>query len=130
MPEGIEGRTPTVLLIDDDPAVRESLALLLETHGYRVVTAQDGHRGLLAFRQHAPAVVVTDILMPEQDGIGAIRELRRLDPAVKIVAISGGGRVDKSDYLTVAEKLGADAAVEKVDLDRLLEILPGLLASA
>ena len=56
---------PTILLIDDDLAVRESLALLLESHGYHVVTAPDGKRGLTAFREYAPAVVVTDIMMPE-----------------------------------------------------------------
>ena len=126
MPADAAGHARDVLLIDDDQAVRESLALLLETHGYRVVTAADGIQGLIAFREHAPAVVVTDILMPEQDGLGTIRELKRLDPAVKIVAISGGGRFDKSDYLTIAQKLGAHAAVEKSDVAKLLDILPTL----
>ncbi|MGH7123490.1 MAG: response regulator [Stellaceae bacterium] len=119
---------PTILLIDDDEAVRESLALLLRTHGYEVMTAPDGRRGLDEFRRLAPSVVITDILMPEEDGIGAIREMRRLKPDAKIVAISGGGKVDKADYLTVAEQLGADAAIEKVDLGKLIEILPRLLA--
>ncbi len=92
-----------------------------------MVTATDGDRGLAAFREHTPAVVITDILMPEQDGIGAIREMRRLRPDAKIVAISGGGKIDKSDYLTVAEKLGADIGIEKSDIDKLLSILPTLL---
>ena len=120
-------RAPIVLVIDDNPGIRESLSLLLETHGYRVVTAADGKQGLMAFREHAPAVVVTDILMPEQDGIGAICELRRRDPAAKIVAISGS-TFNEVDYLSVAKKLGADAAVEKTDLARLLEILPTLVS--
>src|SRR5579859_4128007 len=97
----LESDHPTVLLIDDDAAVREGLTLLLEAHGFQVVTATDGERGLAAFRAYTPALVITDILMPEQDGIGAIREMRRLRPDAKIVAISGGGKVDKSDYLTV-----------------------------
>jgi len=118
---------PTVLLIDDDAAVRESLALLLESHGFQVVTATDGHQGLATFQERAPAAVITDILMPEQDGIGTIREMRRLRPDVKIVAISGGGRIDKSDYLSVAEKLGADIGIEKSDINKLLEVLPTLL---
>jgi CheY-like chemotaxis protein len=118
---------PVVLLIDDDQAVLESLKLLLEANGYRVVTAPDGLRGVAAFQEHAPAVVVTDILMPEQDGIGALREMRRLRPDAKIVAMSGGGKIDKSDYLTVAEKLGADVGIEKTDVGKLLDILPDLL---
>lgn len=118
---------PVILLIDDDGGVRDSLALLLETHGYRVITARDGRRGIAAFGEHRPAVVVTDILMPEQDGIGAIREMRRLNPNTKIIAMSGGGKVDKADYLTVAEQLGADIGIEKAHLDQLLTILPKLL---
>ena len=119
----------TILLIDDDAAVLDSLRLLLEAYGFRVLTASDGREGLAAFEQHAPAVVITDILMPEQDGIGAIREMRGIRPGAKIVAMSGGGKVDKADYLSVAEKLGADVAIEKCDLNKLLEILPALLNS-
>src|SRR5690242_5150736 len=121
---------PIILLIDDDGAVRDSLTLLLETHGYRVITACDGRRGIAAFGEHQPAVVITDILMPEQDGIGAIREMRRLNAKAKIVAMSGGGKVDKADYLTVAEQLGADVGVEKAHLNQLLTILPQLLGQS
>jgi DNA-binding NarL/FixJ family response regulator len=74
-------------------------------------------------------VVLTDLLMPEQDGIGAILQMRRERPAARIVAMSGGGRIDKADYLTAAVKLGADAAVEKRDTDRLLKTVLGLLKS-
>ena len=118
---------PDVLLIDDDPGVRDSLTMLLQAHGLRVVAAADGRRGLEAFRAHAPKLVLTDILMPEQDGIGAILQMRRERPDAKIVAMSGGGRVDKADYLTAAEKLGATAAVEKLDMEKLIEILLRLL---
>jgi DNA-binding NtrC family response regulator len=132
MPDETSGPAPgraTVLLIDDDAGVLDSLRLLLEAYGYGVVTAADGRKGLAAFQKHAPAVVVTDILMPEQDGIGTIREMRRLRPGAKIIAMSGGGKVDESDYLTVAEQLGADVGIEKCDVEKLLEILPKLLSS-
>jgi len=119
--------SPDVLLIDDDAGVRDSLAMLLRAHGLSVVAAADGRRGLEAFRAHAPKLVLTDILMPEQDGIGAILQMRRERPDAKIVAMSGGGRVDKADYLTAAEKLGADASVEKLDMEKLVEILLRLL---
>ena len=103
------------------------LTMLLQAHGLSVVAAADGRRGLEAFRAHAPKLVLTDILMPEQDGIGAILQMRRERPDAKIVAMSGGGRVGKTDYLTAAEKLGAAAAVEKMDMEKLVEILLRLL---
>jgi CheY-like chemotaxis protein len=119
----------SVLVIDDDPAVLDSLAYLFALYGYRVLTAPDGRRGLEAFREHAPAVVVTDILMPEQDGLATIAQMRRERPDAKIIAISGSGRGEKLDYLTAAEKVGADVALEKIDLAKLTDILPALLKS-
>lgn len=103
----------TVLVIDDDPDIVESLAMMLEDHGFRVLTANDGVRGLEVFREQKPAAVLTDILMPEQDGIGAIIEMRRERPEIKIIAISGAGRMGKTDPLAMARKLGADATFEK-----------------
>ena len=103
----------TVLVIDDDPAMVESLAMMLEDHGFRVLTANNGVRGLEVFREQRPAAVLTDILMPEQDGIGAIMEMRRERPEVKIIAISGAGRMGRTDPLAMARKLGADATFEK-----------------
>jgi DNA-binding response OmpR family regulator len=116
-----------VLLVDDDPGFLDSLTLLLETHGFRVLTARDGAHGLQMFRAHSPAVVVTDIMMPEEDGIGAMLQMRRERRDVKIIAISGGGKVVKSDYLVIAEKLGADAAFQKEDTDALIEMLGEML---
>jgi DNA-binding response OmpR family regulator len=103
----------TVLVIDDDPDIVESLAMMLEDHGFRVLTANDGVRGLEVFREQKPAAVLTDILMPEQDGIGAIIEMRRERPEIKIIAISGAGRMGKTNPLAIARKLGADATFEK-----------------
>jgi DNA-binding response OmpR family regulator len=122
MPHDVRGKSsaerlapaaPTVLVIDDDPTMVESLAMMLEDHGFRVLTANNGVRGLQVFREQRPAAVLTDILMPEQDGIGAIVEMRRERPEIKIIAISGGGRIGNSDFLTIAGKLGADATFEK-----------------
>ncbi len=117
-----------VLLIDDDPAFLDSLSLLLGNCGFRVLTARNGAHGLQMFRRHAPLVVVTDIIMPEEDGIGVMLQMRRERPNVKIIAISGGGKIDKSDYLTVAERLGADAAIPKGETEALIEVLDGLMA--
>lgn len=130
-PAASNTRTPEyagpVLLVDDDSAFLDSLAVLLEAHGFRVLTARNGAHGLQMFRAHSPAVVVTDIMMPEEDGIGAMLKMRRERRDVKIIAISGGGKVDKSDYLVIAEKLGADAAFRKQDTDALIETLGEML---
>src|SRR5690242_14942558 len=120
---------PAVLLIDDDLAVLGSLTLLLEISGFRVLTARDGAQGLREFRKHSPAVVVTDILMPEQDGIGLIMQMRRERPGVKVIAISGGGRIGNSNFLTLATKLGADSVMPKpIDTDKLVDAIRRYLA--
>ena len=118
----------TVLVIDDDPDMVESLAMMLGDHGFPVLTANDGVRGLEMFREYKPAVVLTDILMPEQDGIEVIMTMRRERPGVKIIAISGSGRIGSTDFLTMARKLGADAAFEKGrSASELLELLKAML---
>jgi DNA-binding response OmpR family regulator len=118
----------TVLVIDDDPDMVESLAMMLSDHGFPVLTANDGVRGIEMFREYKPAVVLTDILMPEHDGIEVIMTMRRERPAVKIIAISGSGRIGKSDFLTIARKLGADATFEKGHkAGELLELLKTML---
>jgi len=130
-PVAVTGETPTVLVVDDDPAMVESLAMLLEGYGFCVLTAPDGVRALEVFREQSPSVVVTDIMMPELDGIGVILRMRRERPDVKIIALSGGGRVIKSDYLTAAEELGADAALAKGQGNHvLIETLSKLLIAA
>jgi DNA-binding response OmpR family regulator len=146
MPDEIKGResarrpapaAPAVLVIDDDPAVLDSLATLFEIHGISIATAQDGVAGLEAFRRTSPAVVLTDIIMPEQDGIGVILQMRRERPGVKIIAMSGGGRIGKSDLLAIAKQLGADSVIQKpFDVSELMATvrghleLPGRLPSA
>lgn len=123
-----DDEAPTVLLIDDDSAVLDALVIVLEQRGFRVLTARNGWQGLSVFRQHAPKVVITDIIMPEQDGIGMMLQMRRERPNVKIIAISGGGYLDGWDYLTAAKQLGADATFPKaLDTDALIEKLNELL---
>jgi CheY-like chemotaxis protein len=77
-----------ILVIDDDDLVRDILA----EAGYEVASAKDGGGGIESYRKQRPDLIVTDIIMPDQDGISAIVELRRLAPNIPIIAISGGGR--------------------------------------
>jgi two-component system, chemotaxis family, chemotaxis protein CheY len=104
---------PTVLVIDDEPVVRESLELLLETYGFQVALARDGAQGLAAFRRIEPDLVLTDIVMPNQDGIETILTMRRERPQTKIIAMSGRGSVGNTEYIDIAARLGADVAIPK-----------------
>lgn len=104
---------PSVLIIDDDKPVVLSLQAVLEDAGFRVLTACNGLAGVDAFKKHAPPVVITDIIMPDQDGLATIMQIRRLRPHAKIIAMSGGGRIGNTDFLSVAGKLGADAILPK-----------------
>jgi DNA-binding response OmpR family regulator len=102
-----------ILVIDDDYLVRYTLARILQSQGYEVVTAADGESGMTVFRSAAPDLVITDIIMPEQEGIQTIRQMRRERPDAKIIAISGGSRFGDLDVLEIAIKLGADDAISK-----------------
>ena len=78
-----------ILLVEDDEAVRGILAKTLVAAGYEVEEAANGEVALAAYRRQASDVVITDLVMPEKNGLEMIMELRRLDPAVKIIAMSG-----------------------------------------
>lgn len=99
-----------ILVIDDERQMRRLLVRLLTTSGHTVHEAPDGKIGLELFRQVHPQLVITDILMPEQEGIETTRKIRADDPAIPILAISGGST---PIYLEIAVKLGATAQLAK-----------------
>ena len=106
-----------VLLIDDDATVRYALKQVLERAGHQVDEANDGNVGLDKYNADHQDVVVTDIIMPNQEGIETIQALRELRPTVRIIAMSG---VFGGQFLQTAERLGADATLAKPIQVRLL----------
>lgn len=102
-----------ILVIDDDALVRDLIAHILEIAGYLPVLASNGREGIARFKSDEPALVITDILMPEKEGIETILDIRRLRQDVKIIAISGGGVSGAVEFLDMAAKLGASAAIAK-----------------
>ncbi len=102
-----------ILLIDDDQAFLRPLELILRRAGYEVQTANNGTVGLRLFRQESADLVITDLIMPEKEGLETIMALRQIQPDLKIIAMSGGGRVQAGDYLVVAEQLGATRILGK-----------------
>ncbi len=102
-----------ILVIDDEELVRVSLRKILETAGHDVVEAPDGQEGLERYRENPTDVVITDIIMPHIEGLETIQTLKQEYPDVKIIAISGGGAIDKNTLLTWAAKIGAQLVVAK-----------------
>jgi CheY-like chemotaxis protein len=104
---------PRILVIEDDDEVRELLESLLTRDGHVVATAVNGKQGVAAFLAEPFDLVITDIIMPEKDGIEAIMDLRRGRPDLKLIAISGGGRAEPENYLHSAQLLGANRTLRK-----------------
>jgi len=103
-----------VLIVEDDPMLRRYLEEALHECGYEIIAASNGEEAERALHEHHVDAVLTDVLMPEQDGVRLIAELKRQQPDLPVVAMSGRGRVDLSiDSLGLMKALGADATLEK-----------------
>lgn len=111
----------SVLVVDDDPGVRELIARALQLDGHIVHCAAEGAEGLRALDAQNVDVIILDVFMPTKDGLETLRELRTRHARPKVIAISAEGRGGRFDPLAVAEKLGADAALEKpFNIDELM----------
>ena len=102
-----------VLVIEDDDQIRIILREVLEEEGYDVVEARDGREGVRSYLESSPDLVITDMVMPQKDGIQTIADLQGISPEVKIIAISGGDRLGPEPYLAIAEGFGAAAVFTK-----------------
>lgn len=102
-----------ILVIDDDDQVRGLLKRILERTGYSVADAENGKVGMERHRASPAALIITDIVMPEQEGLETIQALRRTSPETKILAISGGGFNQPGNYLTLASHFGAHRVLPK-----------------
>jgi CheY-like chemotaxis protein len=103
----------TILLIDDEELVRQTLGHTLTDGGHTVVFAGDGAEGLRRMAAVSPDLVITDIVMPDQEGLETIMALRKIAATLPIIAISGGGRGGKLDFLGAASALGATRVLRK-----------------
>jgi DNA-binding response OmpR family regulator len=104
---------PGVLIVEDDKELREMLKLSLSRRNFTVFEADNGKSAIAHFKPTITDLVVTDLIMPEEDGLKVVIKLRELKPTIKIIAISGGGKVGPGSYLNLAKALGADAIYSK-----------------
>lgn len=102
-----------ILVIDDNEAFRTTICLWLKRNGYEVFEAGDGKAGIKQLQKQPVDLVLTDILMPEQDGLETIPTIKEIAPATKVIVMSGGMMDGRVDFLPVAIKLGADHALHK-----------------
>jgi CheY-like chemotaxis protein len=119
-----------VLIIDDNMDVRQTIARMLAESGYEISHACNGAKGMARLREKpSTSAVIVDLIMPEMEGIETIREIRRVDAKIPIIAMSGSVPMSAVAYLAAALKLGADCALRKpfrkAELLDLLKNLPG-----
>jgi len=117
-----------ILIIEDDRTIREVLRQILEHAGYEVMEASDGKEGISLYRERQADLIITDIIMPKKEGLETIVDLKADFPEVKIIAISGGGRLGPETYLELAGGFGANRLLNKpFGHEELLEAVQDLL---
>ena len=122
---------PRVLLIDDDDTVRSTLSDVLDEAEFEVVEAGNGREGLDMFLANPTDVLITDILMPEMEGLETIAAIRKASPEAKILAISGGGHTRDLQFLEMSRQLGAGVVLAKPFLpEDLVDAVVALLKPA
>ena len=102
-----------VLIVEDDKELREMIRISLARRKHTVIEAINGKEAIIHFKSSITDLVVTDLIMPEEDGLKVIMKLKELKPSLKIIAISGGGKAGPGSYLNLAKALGADAIYSK-----------------
>ncbi|MBU1387826.1 MAG: response regulator [Proteobacteria bacterium] len=118
-----------VLIIEDEISVRTFFKTMIEKNGYQVFEAADGKQGIRIYKENLPDLVITDLIMPEKEGIETIKDLKALNPDARIIAISGGGINDPKIYLNLAAKLGTICTfVKPVDNEILLSTIKKILS--
>lgn len=102
-----------ILIIDDDHHILLMIKKMLERAGYEVDLASNGSKGLELFKQMQADLVITDIIMPEKEGLETIREMKRIRPDLEVIAMSGGGKITADNYLATAKIFGASRVLQK-----------------
>ena len=118
-----------ILIVEDDKDLREMLKTSLLMRKYTVFEASDGKEALQRFKPAITDIVITDLIMPDEDGLKVILKIKELKPLIKIIAISGGGKAGPGNYLNLAKALGADEIFSKpFSINELIKKIAELLS--
>lgn len=113
-PAHLPMKSLSILVADDEPEIRDLIMRWLEREGYNVTSAKNGVEAAALSQAKAFDLIVTDVIMPERDGVQLITEIKKNRPGARVLAMSGGGRVlDGTDCLRMAQGLGAQVAIMK-----------------
>jgi DNA-binding response OmpR family regulator len=119
---------PGILIVEDENDLREMLKVSLTRRKFTVLEAENGKDAIIHFKPAVTDLVITDLIMPEEDGLKVIMRLREIKPSLKIIAISGGGKAGPASYLNLAKALGADAVYSKpFSVNEMIEKIEELL---
>jgi CheY-like chemotaxis protein len=102
-----------ILIVEDDKDLREMLKTSLLQRKFTVIEASNGKDALLRFKPSVTDLVITDLIMPDEDGLKVIIKIKEIKPSIKVIAISGGGKAGPGNYLNLAKALGADEIYSK-----------------
>ena len=102
-----------ILIIEDDHHILLMMKKMLGNKGFEIILASNGNEGLEMFKKNKFDLVITDIIMPEKEGLETIREMKRMRPDLKIIAMSGGGKISADNYLETAKIFGASKLLSK-----------------
>ena len=124
-----KNKVPRILVVDDEATIRTVIRRWLEQAGYEVSDASNGQQAMAMFSNCASDLIICDMFMAEMDGIEMIQKLKRVDPKVKVLAISGGGSLGHLEMLEVGKLLGANETLSKpFDMSKLLMSVQQMLA--
>lgn len=126
--ENVKESMERILVIDDDAQVLNMLHFVLVCEGYEVIKATNGKEGMKLYREDPVDLIITDIIMPEKEGLETIVELKKEFQEIKIIAISSGGCIGPTEYLHMAKKLGAHRTLTKpIGRDKLVRTVKEVL---
>lgn len=118
-----------ILIIDDEEPIRKMLTKFLTLNGFDVISVSDGNKGIESYKDESPDLVITDLIMPEKNGLELIKELKSINNEIKIIAMTGGGITHPQMYLDLASKFGAERTFAKpVNNDDLLSAINEILS--
>ncbi len=122
---------PHILVVDDDASVLSLFGQFLEGEGYSVALAPDGGEGLRLLKQQKPDLIITDIMMPEMDGLELLMNIKKQQLGIPVIAISGGMKIRPANFLPQARKLGAHRVfIKPIELSELLNAVQELLSKS